>query len=1309
MGGFALVTTLSVTALLTILTIGLLSLSQATARRSSQERARAEAQANARLSLMLAIGALQKELGPDQRISANGEILSDPNSPTSTVASRHWTGVWNSWKAGAGENSQHSTIGQSGEMAPRYEANRRDYFRAWLLSLTPEEARNIDAPKTLALDGKLLPQGSESAVVLVGPNTLAADAPVTEQVSARLLAAGAVSGGKRHRHAYWIGDESQKTRLLNDSFAGETSLSLAQRFARIQSPASPGIKTVGDLEGITPEQETRLRTLPNLGSLDLIVNSPGKHPSRRNFHAATPYSRGVLADVREGGLKRDLQTILERPINPGDVYNLEQARDARGGALEFQWATSIKPDGKDHILYSFDDMVTSVVGQPAGQATVPIQDLAAYYQLYDHNRAGWQSGIQFSSSQSSPSNNLLRDGIMVSNPDYGTTASDYEKYLRQYSALYRSVYPVKIEFVLSYLTERRPRADIDKDRADGNPNPDTHWLKIGITPSMTWWNPNNVPVVMNFGNPDLCSIMIRETAVPLQLDLRKHSGFGGPVTGNRVIQINQITNTQQGELYTLFISGEQPLVFQPGESKVVALKFSSQTSPAQGQESLDFYLRGTGYRMSEPFVPSLELVPGWNPEKFIRPTGRQGASTTGYLTFKETDFISANITAGTGRTFNVDFTQKSRHGRNAPGVMWHYRSYGLFLRMFPGGNPNWTVFTPFRTAFTSAGFNPTGGAIADSNSAGIVIPGRSGRILIDAMQDPANLLDDLPQSFFYYGMKAATETHESSNTFPASGFGAARRFPARPFTHSTVMMPQFIDTIAGPNLYNIGWNWFFMPLNNNLDAPISISRDSHGYYGGGYTAENGTTHAVQQHLPVSPPMSIAALSHAQLSGYSLSEEAATLGFLGLPTREPDPARNEPFRRTTAIGFGGLEPRTLQAIGNSYAHPFIPKDKAVTTLGRTFFQNSANTQPVQEPYADHSYLANKALWDEFFFSSITPVPRNNPVFNSPAKSIADTVNAFFLDRKPLPNRRFVPYIDGPRTLMLSELYDRYWDYRNGFADKIAGHMMVDGPFNVNTTSVEAWKALFTSLRGKPVSHLDAADSVKGGIKVTETTPDGVPVGGSPLPNAKPYTGSTSDPSEPDQWRGWRELTDKEIDELAKAMVKQVKLRGPFLSMSEFVNRRLDSRNTELSLMGALQAAIDDPECSINAGFRDGIRRFTSRERSFAGAVFPEALDGPVAYGSAAYVDQADILRNFAEHLTPRGDTFIVRAYADSLDPSGRVTARAWCEAVLQRVPDYLDPSSEAHLKTADPALPLHNKVFGRRMKMVSFRWLDASEI
>ena len=108
-------------------------------------------------------------------------------------------------------------------------------------------------------------------------------------------------------------------------------------------------------------------------------------------------------------------------------------------------------------------------------------------------------------------------------------------------------------------------------------------------------------------------------------------------------------------------------------------------------------------------------------------------------------------------------------------------------------------------------------------------------------------------------------------------------------------------------------------------------------------------------------------------------------------------------------------------------------------------------------------------------------------------------------------------------------------------------------------------------------------------------------------------------------------------------------------------------------------------------------------------FKKALEGPVAYGSAAYVDQADILRNFSEQITPRGDTFVIRTYGDSLDASGKVQARAWCEAVVQRIPEYVDSANEPHLKPADPQLTAANKTFGRKFQIVSFRWLNSSEV
>ena len=137
-------------------------------------------------------------------------------------------------------------------------------------------------------------------------------------------------------------------------------------------------------------------------------------------------------------------------------------------------------------------------------------------------------------------------------------------------------------------------------------------------------------------------------------------------------------------------------------------------------------------------------------------------------------------------------------------------------------------------------------------------------------------------------------------------------------------------------------------------------------------------------------------------------------------------------------------------------------------------------------------------------------------------------------------------------------------------------------------------------------------------------------------------------------------------------------------------------------------LDDDAVSINEGFRDKARRFSAGEISKMKPAFAEALAGPVAYGSAAYVDQADILRHCAELLTPRGDTFVIRTYGDALDASGKVEARAWCEAVIQRVPDYLESADQPHVRQA--ALTSNaNKNFGRKLEIISFRWLNPNEV
>jgi hypothetical protein len=62
-------------------------------------------------------------------------------------------------------------------------------------------------------------------------------------------------------------------------------------------------------------------------------------------------------------------------------------------------------------------------------------------------------------------------------------------------------------------------------------------------------------------------------------------------------------------------------------------------------------------------------------------------------------------------------------------------------------------------------------------------------------------------------------------------------------------------------------------------------------------------------------------------------------------------------------------------------------------------------------------------------------------------------------------------------------------------------------------------------------------------------------------------------------GSRSLSKAQIDVLAEAIVEQMRLRGPFVSMADFVNRRL--ANDETGRTGELQAVIDLTDINDNA--------------------------------------------------------------------------------------------------------------------------------
>lgn len=103
------------------------------------------------------------------------------------------------------------------------------------------------------------------------------------------------------------------------------------------------------------------------------------------------------------------------------------------------------------------------------------------------------------------------------------------------------------------------------------------------------------------------------------------------------------------------------------------------------------------------------------------------------------------------------------------------------------------------------------------------------------------------------------------------------------------------------------------------------------------------------------------------------------------------------------------------------------------------------------------------------------------------------------------------------------------------------------------------------------------------------------------------------------------------------------------------------------------------------------------------------------GIAADIRQADVLRALAPRLSARSDTFRIRAYGEVRDASDNIVAKATCEAVVQRLPEYVDPETDPSNNepwdddSKTPVLNTSNQTYGRRYAIRSFRWLDENEV
>ena len=619
-----------------------------------------------------------------------------------------------------------------------------------------------------------------------------------------------------------------------------------------------------------------------------------------------------------------------------------------------------------------------------------------------------------------------------------------------------------------------------------------------------------------------------------------------------------------------------------------------------------------------------------------------------------------------------------------------------------------------------------------------IISGRAGtlngRILGTVRAD----LGDTKQPFFMtdFLLRSAEMTGQTKNVwYPETASASSFKFAV-----GGSYTGWLNNLVTPPEVYNAPMSPFFLSVR-------SQQAHLYGYDGKAHTPIGWVLS--QRKLDAEPEM---ALSTNNVNAYwgdsvkpGTNQRSDTVLF-------PIPRR--PLLSLAQLGSAGYAQVNTDAdltVGSSYAHPGImdltkvtdwpgPKletgdDKAIPENGYVgLHEGTRIIRNYAQVRTDHAFVANLALWDAYYFSGLNlqansySLPGDKNAFPTgpdlptdiniaaeqaaALKKAAGNDSGFdvtsFRDFKaaleagynPLANKRVVFQPDTKTAVA-----DGTFPGANEFPHPtyLSRNALYDGGFNVNSTSKQAWKAVLAGMRG-------------------QTLPDGSSVSGTVLTrfarSFKPTTGVTG------AWNNYRELSDTEIDKLAAEVVKEVRDRGPFMSLADFVNRRLLA--SEHGLKGALQAAIDKSGINANAikdaggalpnGTFDApdapnlTSSFTDPNGN-TGRTAPNFTDknsdGPGAYGvlkratnptakrfpniasmsvtndekkvvaglgAPQLVTQMDVLNTVGPNLTARSDTFTVRAYGEALDNAGNTIGRAWIEVVVQRTTQLMLPSA-----------------------------------
>lgn len=1208
--GFALIATISTMVLLLTIALALLSLSTLSIRDSNQQRAEQEAQSNARLSLMLAIGKLQKHVGPDTRITASSSVIDD------NLIQRHLTGVWNTR---AFDPASPISLDK---------ADKNSEFITWLSSggdMT--DLTSVDYIKTAPTNAELL----ISERITKNPDTEVSASRVSIKPKEGISTSGSF--------AYSILDEGVKARV--NLGATSKGAQLADQTALLGGGQRPGVDRIGQIGAASdntfslddPEELKLLSSMVTTKTAALGYNTPLGHFGE-HYHDVSVSAKGIMCNVVKGGLKHDLNLIAETNITPSSLAGKTIYQNAFG--------LNIPSDPSwEHLinylnLYRGKDTggpyLSSSSGVPLLRATAP---------------SDWSAGSKVVSGPSipntkTPSGPTLLPSIAKVQMIFSLTARDIYRYPKGANI------PDNPEYVHNPWADffRRPWEATGPSATVVDSKYD-YLLHLIYTPVITLHNPYNVALEFN-------DLRIEFVDVPFSLQVYRN----GIAQSKGLVPLNAMYGDGRSvgvsKRFGLTLSGKNadgepdgsPLRLAPGEVKI----FSPYIPPTRTWDeeiTQPLWFADWANNNSEDGRTWLNL--GVDTSKVRAVSGWRG------------DGIGFNLDSFAPGQYNATrFEKDNGHQYRRNQCIGLRKDDEIHVEFAPIPDPDRDT-TRFTLEMTLAGANPDTSARTSVIEFNYESPdglqkellGAGGKIRYPEI-GTVGTLEILDHSSTPIGSTSGSRPFALFSAYAKTTYGGFKgsrndgSYTSKPWSfhnHSALTASQNIIT-EHPALHSHEINLVRLP--GNTDEIIEIQPDTdRGQFITGHSTQRGTRLGTIHEIPLGPAQSFNTLNTAlPAAGYYL-------------------------------------PRYTRPIGNSFAHPLLPTN-SITSTG-----------PAGYLYADHSFLLNSVLYEDYYFSGIQS---RSEVF-SDGRSAADVTTDFLSGNTPLTDTRFSRYfVDGQNITEASEtiLGD------DGYSS-VAAYQLLDGAFNVNSTSVKAWKAVLSSMTGNGARILTVPEGAgESSIENLQAVidPKGARFSRFRLPNGQP---DSLNPKS--YWQSPRDITENQLTSLAEEIVKQIRLRGPFLSMSDFVNRQLGPSG-ETTLAGTIQAAIDKTDINDNSdlsGFDISLADVTNHELTT-----PDTAIGPSAQGAPGYLTQADVLSVIGNAATVRSDTFTIRAYGDSRDASNKVLARAWCEAIVQRVPEYLDPTDTATTPSASITSPT-NKSFGRRFKIISFRWLSPKEI